>query len=897
MIRGIFFDLDGTLVDTYKADFLAYRAAMSEVLDIKITEKEFTKTHGQEARQKIAYLAPGTSEDDLKKIAVAKKKYYPKYIRLTKPNKKLISFLAEYAEHNSIVLVTTAKRDNALAVLKKHKLEKYFSHLVFGDEVDKPKPDPESYNLALERSGLKPQEVIAFEDSDSGIAAAEAAGIAVVRVKQFATEQRPLTLKKFLIIPLLISLGIFIHFSREVNNSFHTLAQQLHLTSGFALVLFFAILLQLAGHIVQAKKAEYLFEAVKGNTTRFQFRALSIGYLFNALLPLRLGELIRARILAGGMDLSFSFAFSLIIVERAIDTAILGLSGLLILAIAGAVNSPLIYYIIISLCIAALIGLLIFVAVKRNAYLLKWLYHITGVFRENIKNLLRFKIWSVIYGLQRTLQPKRLIRYVGLSLLSWALYISSVILLVQYFFPNLNPGEKLLATLAPYYGLAIPSGPANLGVFSTVTNIFTQSHNLSADQQLVYNLITWGVLIIPISLVGFVLLFVKTKETLWRRVPQGSSAAALENKLYRMEDISQEMSRFLENYFSGNTLSHIVHRLELRENFRLLKYFKGGSDAITILAHQNGQEIVKKIIPPEFEDRLKAQNNWLKSHQYDGIVKLLGEEKASDHYAINLEYRSDDVMLFDYMHQNPLTKSTKALDEIWDYLLKYVHNNPAKLQLHAKERDQYIEKHIFGCLEKAAKVDSDLLRVVEAERVLINGHEYDNIYQIMEKIKNHPKAWRDIATYQETKEVHGDVAIDNILISLSDGRALLIDPAPDGNIINGPVFDFGKNMQSLYCGYEFLLRDDDPVLLVGGNIINYRSHSSAQYTQLCEYVRTKLAPKHLSKAEQRAIIFHAAALHIRRLKHQVYYNPANTLKFYAVGVKTLNEFLVQYDKL
>ena len=124
---------------------------------------------------------------------------------------------------------------------------------------------------------------------------------------------------------------------------------------------------------------------------------------------------------------------------------------------------------------------------------------------------------------------------------------------------------------------------------------------------------------------------------------------------------------------------------------------------------------------------------------------------------------------------------------------------------------------------------------------------------------------------------------------------MLIDPAPDGNIISGPVFDFGKNMQSLHCGYEFLLRDEDPVRLTGGNTIDYREHSSAQYKKLEDYVRSNLASKYLSKPEQRAIIFHAAALHIRRLKHQVYYNPTNVLKFYAVGVRTLNDFLAQYE--
>jgi hypothetical protein len=705
-----------------------------------------------------------------------------------------------------------------------------------------------------------------------------------------------MSLKKFLIVPLLISLGIFVYFSDEVIRSLQSIQQQLDINQAFILTITAAIILQVAGHIVRARKAEYLFQPVKENTTKFQFRALSIGYLFNTLLPLRLGELIRARVIAGGLDLSFSFALSLIIVERAFDAAILGITGLIIISFLGAANVGLFSYVLSMLFVAALISLAIMIAVRRNGRLLKWLYHATKIFRETIKNSVRFKIWSVIYGLQRTLQPGRVIRYTGLSLLSWVLYAGSAFVLAQFFLPKLGIGQKFLVAVSPYFGLAIPSGPANLGVFSDITNAFNKSLNLGAGDALLFNLLSWVVLVIPIALLGVVLLFVKTKEALWRTSPRRASASSLQNKLYRTEDISQEMSRFLENYFSGNTLSHIVHRLELQNDFRLLKYFKGGSDAVTILAFQDGEEIVKKIIPSEFEDRLKAQYNWLAERRdKKGIVRVLREEHGSNYYAIDLHYRSDDIMLFDFMHQNPLNKSTKIMDEVWEYLFKHVYDKPAKLTVHNKERGKYIEKHIFGCLEQAAKVDPELLHAAEPPKLIINGHEYDNLYQIMDKIKKHTVAWKDIATYQETKAVHGDVAVDNILVSQSDGHALLIDPAPDGNIINGPVFDFGKNMQALYCGYEFLLRDEDPVYLINGSTINYRSHRSAQYEQLCIYVQSKLAPKYLSEAEQRSIIFHAATLHIRRLKHQVYYNPVNVLKFYAVGVKTLNDFLAQYD--
>lgn len=703
-------------------------------------------------------------------------------------------------------------------------------------------------------------------------------------------------LAKFLLLPLILSLLLFVHYSDAVVNSFHILQRQLHITPHLVLILIISVFLQLAGQVIRARKAEYLFQPIKENTTRFQFRALSIGYLFNALLPLRLGELIRARIIAGALDLSFSFTLSLIIVERAFDAAILGIAGLIVLSVLAVAKPILVSYLVGFLVVAVVVTICVLLVITQNNRLFRWFYRLSAIFRENIKHSFRFKVWSVIYGLQRTLQPKRLMRYLGYSLLSWFLYLCSLFVLVQYFFPSLQVGQKILAALGPYYGLAIPAGPANLGVFSRIANTFTQSLHLGLTNLLVYNLLAWAVLIIPITLIGLVLLLTKTPETLWRRSPQQTSTTSLANKLHRSEDISQEMARFLENYFSGNSLSHIVHQLEVQKNFRLLKYFKGGSDAITILALQDDQEIVKKIIPLEFEDRLKAQYDWLEKRRgLDGLVNVLREEHATNYYAIDLEYRPDDVMFFDFIHQKPLPQSQRVIDEVWQQLSKHVHGKPAKLAVHSKERNAYIKKHIYDCLEKAAKVDVELLRATEPPRLKINGHEYDNLYQIMAKIKKHPQAWKDIASYKETAVVHGDVAVDNILVSATTGHALLIDPAPDGNIINSPVFDFGKNMQSLYCGYEFLLRDEAPVQLIDDCIIDYQEHKSDQFTQLCQYVRQDLAPKYLNESEQRAIIFHAAALHIRRLKHQVYYNPANTLKFYAVGVKTLNDFLAQYD--
>ncbi len=357
------------------------------------------------------------------------------------------------------------------------------------------------------------------------------------------------------------------------------------------------------------------------------------------------------------------------------------------------------------------------------------------------------------------------------------------------------------------------------------------------------------------------------------------------------------MSVFLENYFAGNTLSSIVHRLEVQGNFKLLKYFKGGSDAITILVAQNGETIVKKIIPLEFEDRLRAQYDWLSNYRnIPNIVQVFNDVKTADYYTIDMSFDRDDVSFFEYIHNRPIKKSQAAFDSAWYVLNKHVHSKPAKIKLHADNRSDYIETHIISCLKKAGAVDPELLRVAQPNILIINDKEYDNLSVVLKKIKAHPQAWKDIGTYSESNKVHGDVIVDNLLVNKNSEQVLIIDPAPDGNIINGKVFDFGKNMQSLYCGYEFMLRDESPVYLRDDNRIDYADSTSVQYAKLCEYVRTELAPKHLNEAEQKAMLFHAGALFIRRLKHQVYYTPDNALKFYAVGVKTLNDYLAQYDE-
>jgi HAD superfamily hydrolase (TIGR01509 family) len=55
-----------------------------------------------------------------------------------------------------------------------------FTARVCGEDVQRKKPDPEAYRVALKRLGLQPLETIAIEDSPGGAAAARAAGVPVL---------------------------------------------------------------------------------------------------------------------------------------------------------------------------------------------------------------------------------------------------------------------------------------------------------------------------------------------------------------------------------------------------------------------------------------------------------------------------------------------------------------------------------------------------------------------------------------------------------------------------------------------------------------------------------------------------------------------------------------------
>lgn len=186
-VKAFFFDLDGTLVDTHEANFLAYQQAILDVVGKEAPDelREYIK-QGRSSHEFLPMVVEGISADEVQRVNEQKKHTYKIFASQSVPNDYLVGLLKSFSKHHVTVLVTTAKRQNAETILEAHGLKDSFTFTIYGDEVKNMKPDPEAYLLAVEKAGVTPEEVMVFEDSEKGIAAAEAAGLNVVHIKDFS---------------------------------------------------------------------------------------------------------------------------------------------------------------------------------------------------------------------------------------------------------------------------------------------------------------------------------------------------------------------------------------------------------------------------------------------------------------------------------------------------------------------------------------------------------------------------------------------------------------------------------------------------------------------------------------------------------------------------------------
>lgn len=178
------FDMDGTLFNTNDINYYAYKEALDKYNIPLDYEYYCNYCNGRHYKVFIPPLVNNDSEK-VEDIHNVKKLAYSKYLDKVKINEHLFNIIDKIKENYKIALVTTASKKNVYEILEYTGKTKLFDLILTSDDIDKPKPDPEGFILAMNKYSVEPKDCMIFEDSLVGIEAANKTKASVFKIEKF----------------------------------------------------------------------------------------------------------------------------------------------------------------------------------------------------------------------------------------------------------------------------------------------------------------------------------------------------------------------------------------------------------------------------------------------------------------------------------------------------------------------------------------------------------------------------------------------------------------------------------------------------------------------------------------------------------------------------------------
>jgi HAD superfamily hydrolase (TIGR01509 family) len=171
-IKAILFDLDGVLVDACDWHYEALNKALKKAGYAPIKrEDHLEKFNGLPTHVKLEML--GITGDKANTINRLKQDFTLETIRENAKEMKEKIELHSWLEEQGIKIgcVTNSIRETAEEMLARTGQLEFMDILVTNEDVEKNKPHPDCYNLAIKKLGVDPKTVLCVEDSEKGILA------------------------------------------------------------------------------------------------------------------------------------------------------------------------------------------------------------------------------------------------------------------------------------------------------------------------------------------------------------------------------------------------------------------------------------------------------------------------------------------------------------------------------------------------------------------------------------------------------------------------------------------------------------------------------------------------------------------------------------------------------
>jgi beta-phosphoglucomutase family hydrolase len=183
--RALIFDLDGTLADTMPVHFLAYKHILVKY-GINFTPELFAKLAGVPAIGTIEKLNEwfGTKMN-AEEVGHFKESEYEKIMHKMKPVTPVVELARKYHGILPMAVGTGGYKRLAWKTMDILGLDKYFNILVSAEDIQRPKPFPDTFLKCAELMGVEPSICEVFEDALLGIQAAKTAGMMATLVTDY----------------------------------------------------------------------------------------------------------------------------------------------------------------------------------------------------------------------------------------------------------------------------------------------------------------------------------------------------------------------------------------------------------------------------------------------------------------------------------------------------------------------------------------------------------------------------------------------------------------------------------------------------------------------------------------------------------------------------------------
>ena len=261
------------------------------------------------------------------------------------------------------------------------------------------------------------------------------------------------------------------------------------------------------GYLLQAIRWRRIAGTHTLGIGRFYEMFLS-GLACNNVLPIRIGELLRARWLSQDAPMPGGRALGTVVLDRACD--VVALSLFLAVGLQAVSSAPW----LLQLAAGAVFILLLFAAVLVFAR-----QYTARRARRRVRGRTRKILRDTLEMLAEPIGRRRAATWLGLSLCTWALGSSAVALVGRSVGIDLSPIEAVFVAASLSLGVAIPSSPGYVGTYQWLGVASLGLLDVPVNEALAFTILMQATWYVPTTVVGGALIGLRALRTGWRRRP------------------------------------------------------------------------------------------------------------------------------------------------------------------------------------------------------------------------------------------------------------------------------------------------------------------------------------------------------------------------------------------